>query len=268
MTSTETTSYHGAFREEGSRQWRCGEQGNTLVGSDVPEDLQGDVSDLRHDGASYGTQAEPQALGVEDDQQHGHGGAHLHPGVCQPTDQEDGARDGQPGQGDLLTGNGYTARPEEDRGGGRTSLNNPDKLVKGDTDAKDTFGITFGDEHHHHPRTYRGEDRRCSRTGTDLRRDSDMLLWHGGQVASEPEGKGGTSRRRSSDAHDRWEGNADTSSGPRTSPTTTRQTSSTSKGNRWTGPMRTLCAVWCKNSALIGSQRERAPTAMSIARAV
>ena len=159
----------------------------TLVGSDVPEDLQGDVSDLRHDGASYGTQAEPQALGVEDDQQHGHGGAHLHPGVCQPTDQEDGARDGQPGQGDLLTGNGYPARPEEDRGGGRTSLNNPDKLVKSDTDAKDTFGSTFSDEHHHHSRTYRGEDRRCSRIGTDLRRDSDMLLRHGGQVASEPE---------------------------------------------------------------------------------
>ena len=128
-------------------------------------------------------------MGVEDDQQHGHGGAHLYPGVCQPADSEDGARDGQPGQGDLLAGDGCTTGLEEDRGGGRTNFSHSDKLVESDTYPKDTFGSTFSDERHHHSRTYGGEDWRCARAGTGRRRDSDMLLRNGGQAPLESEGR-------------------------------------------------------------------------------
>ena len=178
---------HGALGKASA--WQPGDwhtSGSVLDPNDS-EGLQGDDAGLQHDGPSDGAQAEPEATGDQIGQQHGHGGADLHQGVCQRTDPQEGAGDGQPGSGILLDGDVYytTARPAEDRGDGRTGVGHAHKLVESYTDTEDTVG----DQYHHHSGKDRGEDRRRGWLGAGLRGDPDVLLRHGGSDPPEPEGR-------------------------------------------------------------------------------
>ena len=181
---TEFPRPHGAFSKEGSCQHRERESSSSVLGTTLHEDVPSVDPHLRDDAQRDQPQEGPEAMDEQDRQQHGDGGADLHPGVCQLADSEEGARDGQPGPGVLLDGDGnYSARAEADRRGGDPSFNNTIELGEGDTYPENTFVGTLSDEHDHHARTHGGEDRRHTRIGAGLRRDPDLLLRNGGEAS-------------------------------------------------------------------------------------
>ena len=188
-TPTEFPRPHGAFSKEGPCQHRERESSSSVLGTTLHEDVPGADPHLRDDAQRDQPQEGPEAMDEQDCQQHGDGGADLHPGVCQLADSEEGARDGQPGPGVLLDGDGsYSAGAEADRRGGDPSFNNAIKLGEGDTYSENAFVGTLSDEHDHHARTHGGEDRRHTRTGAGLRGDTDLLLRNGGKASPELEG--------------------------------------------------------------------------------
>ena len=190
--ASDPSSSHGAFRETCS--WQCGarEQVNQSLGKDLPEGAAGHDADLQCSRKSSDEPGEPQAAGYTSNQCNGHGGVDLHPGVRQRSDQEEGARDGRPGQGLLFLGNQCgTRQGNEEDSGGVSGINYADQLGESDANSQDTtqrgVSIPIGGKHDLDPIGVRGEDRRCQGLGTGLRNSAVVSLRNGDQTSPESE---------------------------------------------------------------------------------